>query len=311
MLNRRHIRAKVMQLLYSEKDNLNHKILFKKLTKTMHEMYDLYLLMISFLIRLRLRAINYQKKSSKKHIKTENDVNPNMRFIENKFLIKLCNDKSIRNKIKNSVYNWGNNMDYVDLILKDIFSSDIYKLYMQSPYISFQEDTNFIIEIFKKIIVPNSKLYDYIQDKNISWSDDFPVVNTFIVKLFSKIPSNKKSNLFTTKLFKDSKDERFGFDLIESTIKNSDKYDDEIVSMTKNWDKDRIAKIDLIILKMAICEFQEFIDIPAKVTINEYIELAKDYSTPKSNVFINGILDKILKKYIDNKTLNKKGRGLM
>ena len=211
-------------------------------------MYDLYLLMISFLIRLRERAINYQKKSSKKHIKTENDVNPNMRFIENKFLIKLCNDKSISNKIENSFYNWDNNLDYVDLILKDIISSDIYKLYMQSPFISFQEDTNFIIEIFKKIIVPNSKLYDYIQDKNISWSDDFPVVNTFMVKLFSKIPSKKKANLFTPKLFKDSKDERFGFDLVESTIKNSDKYDDEIISKTKNWDKDRIAIIDLIIL---------------------------------------------------------------
>ena len=112
-------------------------------------------------------------------------------------------------------------------------------------------------------------------------------------------------------MFKDKQDQTFGLELIKKTLENCQLYNSEIISKTKNWDKDRIAKIDFILLQMAICEIQEFSNIPAKVTINEYIELAKEYSTPKSNVFVNGVLDKIVNEYRNNKTLNKKGRGLM
>jgi N utilization substance protein B len=182
---------------------------------------------------------------------------------------------------------------------------------MSSCESSLENDVTFVVEIFREIIVSNNKLYDYFQDKNITWVDDFPVVNTFIVKLFKRVTYNLKTKFFTPNLFKDKEDEAFGFKLMKATRDNFEVYNSEIISKTKNWDKDRIAKIDFVLLQMAICEFQEFPSIPTKVTINEHIELAKEYSTPKSNVFINGVLDKIVKDYRNQKTLNKKGRGLM
>ena len=122
---------------------------------------------------------------------------------------------------------------------------------------------------------------------------------------------NSKTNFFTPSLFKDETDENFGFELMKVTLENYEIYNLKIISKTKNWDEERIAKIDFILLQMALCEFQEFPSIPIKVTINEYIEIAKEYSTPKSNVFINGVLDNIVKEFKEEKSLNKKGRGLI
>ena len=129
--------------------------------------------------------------------------------------------------------------------------------------------------------------------------------------MFKKFSSNSKTNFFTPSLFNDDTDENFGFELMKVTLENREIYNSKIISKTKNWDEERIAKIDFILLQMALCEFQEFPSIPIKVTINEYIEIAKEYSTPKSNVFINGVLDNIVKEYKEEKSLNKKGRGLM
>jgi N utilization substance protein B len=206
---------------------------------------------------------------------------------------------------------WEQDGEYVELIYQDLIKSDLYESFMSNSKSSLENDVAFVVEVFREIIVSNNKLYDYFQDKNITWVDDFPVVNTFIVKLFKRITTKLKTEFFTPNLFKDKEDEAFGFKLMKATRDNFEVYNAEIISKTKNWDKDRIAKIDFVLLQMAICEFQEFPSIPTKVTINEYIELAKEYSTPKSNVFINGVLDKIVKDYRNQKTLNKKGRGLM
>ena len=138
-----------------------------------------------------------------------------------------------------------------------------------------------------------------------------PVVNTVLVKLLGKSKQDNNKDYFTPQLFKDKEDKAFGLKLLKHTIENLDPYTEEISLKTKNWDKDRIADIDFVLLQMAICEFHEFPSIPTKVSINEYIEIAKEYSTPKSNVFINGVLDKIVKEYHETKTLNKSGRGLM
>ena len=145
----------------------------------------------------------------------------------------------------------------------------------------------------------------------MTWIDDLPVVNTALVKLLNKSKEENSETYFTPQLFKDDEDKAFGLSLLKDTIKNLESYTDEISLKTKNWDKDRIADIDFVLLQMAICEFHNFPSIPTKVSINEYIEIAKEYSTPKSNVFINGVLDKIVKEYDENKTLNKIGRGLM
>jgi N utilization substance protein B len=312
MLNRRHIRAKVMQVLYAQTANSKENDSALQLQNSMEHMYKLYLLMTSLLIKLRERAIDHQKRSEKKYIKTQEDVNPNMRFVDNFLLQKLTEDTALNAELEShKIQYWEQDGEYVELIYQDLIKSDLYESFMSNSKSSLENDVAFVVEVFREIIVSNNKLYDYFQDKNITWVDDFPVVNTFIVKLFKRITTKLKTEFFTPNLFKDKEDEAFGFKLMKSTRDNFEVYNAEIISKTKNWDKDRIAKIDFVLLQMAICEFQEFPSIPTKVTINEYIELAKEYSTPKSNVFINGVLDKIVKDYRNQKTLNKKGRGLM
>lgn len=301
-----------MQVLYAQTANSKENDSALQLQNSMEHMYKLYLLMTSLLIKLRERAIDHQKRSEKKYIKTQEDVNPNMRFVDNFLLQKLTEDTALNAELEShKIQYWEQDGEYVELIYQDLIKSDLYESFMSNSKSSLENDVAFVVEVFREIIVSNNKLYDYFQDKNITWVDDFPVVNTFIVKLFKRITTKLKTEFFTPNLFKDKEDEAFGFKLMKSTRDNFEVYNAEIISKTKNWDKDRIAKIDFVLLQMAICEFQEFPSIPTKVTINEYIELAKEYSTPKSNVFINGVLDKIVKDYRNQKTLNKKGRGLM
>ena len=301
-----------MQVLYAQTANSKEDDSALQLQNSMEHMYKLYLLMTSLLIKLRERAIDHQKRSEKKYIKTQEDVNPNMRFVDNFLLQKLAEDTALKAELEShKIQYWEQDGEYVELIYQDLIKSDLYESFMSNSKSSLENDVAFVVEVFREIIVSNNKLYDYFQDKNITWVDDFPVVNTFIVKLFKRITTKLKTEFFTPNLFKDKEDEAFGFKLMKATRDNFEVYNAEIISKTKNWDKDRIAKIDFVLLQMAICEFQEFPSIPTKVTINEYIELAKEYSTPKSNVFINGVLDKIVKDYRNQKTLNKKGRGLM
>ena len=301
-----------MQVLYAQTANSKEDDSALQLQNSMEHMYKLYLLMTSLLIKLRERAIDHQKRSEKKYIKTQEDANPNMRFVDNFLLQKLAEDTALNAELEShKIQYWEQDGEYVELIYQDLIKSDLYESFMSNSKSSLENDVAFVVEVFREIIVSNNKLYDYFQDKNITWVDDFPVVNTFIVKLFKRITTKLKTEFFTPNLFKDKEDEAFGFKLMKATRDNFEVYNAEIISKTKNWDKDRIAKIDFVLLQMAICEFQEFPSIPTKVTINEYIELAKEYSTPKSNVFINGVLDKIVKDYRNQKTLNKKGRGLM
>lgn len=314
MLNRRHIRIKVMQIIYALNGNEGSdlKVDERSLLKSMEGMYNLYLLLISLLIEVHKKAEDYLIKSQQKHLATSEEKNPNRKFINNEILLYLKENTLLQNKFEDyKITNWELDDEYVDVIFKTLLESDIYKDYMSTKVSTFKEDKTFIIDFFKTIIAPNDKLYEYLEDKNITWVDDLPVVNTAIVKLLRKIKANSSAVHFTPKLFKDTEDKEFAVELLKKTALNLKTFSETISDKTTNWDKDRIANIDFVLLQMAICEFQKFPSIPVKVTINEYLEIAKEYSTPKSNVFINGILDKLVKEYSDNGTLNKIGRGLM
>jgi len=314
MLNRRHIRVKVMQIIYALKGNKNEDL--KKdeqfLLQSIENMYNLYLLILSLLVEVQSQAEAYLIKSKKKHLATAQDKNPNKKFINNAVLTHLKNNTLfIKELEKRKIDNWKLDNEYVEIIFKTLLKSELYKNYMSNNTSSFQEDKTFIVEFFKTIIAPNEKLYNYLEDKNITWLDDLPVVNTTIVKLLRKMKTNSEEHHFLPKLFKDIDDKDFAIELLQKTVLNSNTFSDEISAKTINWDKDRIATIDFGLLQMAICEFQKFPTIPVKVTINEYLEIAKEYSTPKSSVFINGILDKLVKEYEAKGTLNKAGRGLL
>ena len=314
MLNRRHIRVKVMQLIYafknSESDDL--KLPQKFLLQSIDDMYNLYLVLLSLMIEVQLRAEDYLIKSKDKHLATDQDKNPNSKFVNNQLLIQLRDNKSLQEVLeKKKPNNWKLDSDYVEIIFKEILESDLYTEYMKNEASNYNEDRKFVLNVFKNIIAPNEKLYDYLEDKKLTWLDDLPVVNTGIVKLIKKVKADSPESYFLPELYKDEEDKQFAIDLLNKTILNQIKYNKEIADKTTNWDSDRLAVLDSILLKLAICEFQNFPSIPTKVTMNEYLEIAKEYSTPKSSVFINGILDKIVKEYTKNGKLNKIGRGLM
>jgi len=199
---------------------------------------------------------------------------------------------------------------YVDLIYENLTKNELFSKYINSEEISYKNDKNFIAKFYKNIIVANDKLYSYLEDRNINWIDDFPLINTIILKLINKSKEVNSKTYFLPKLYKDKLDKIFAKDLLKKTIKGYSNYNNEISKKIKNWDADRIARLDYVMLNMAICELIEFKTIPIKVTLNEYIEISKEYSTPKSNVFINGILDGIAKDFLKSGKIIKEGRGL-
>ena len=303
-----------MQLIYAfqggESDDL--KIQERLLDKSMTGMYELYLLLIDLMIKVVDKAENHLQIAKQKHLATEADKNPNYKFISNSILSTIKANETLLEALgTHKITNWDFDDEYVDVIFRSTIKSDLYDKYMGSQKMSIEEDRDFILKWFKTIIAPNEKLYDYFEDKKITWLDDLPVVNTLIVKVLKKLNDDNASDLLVPDLFKDKDDKQFGIDLLNKTILNTTSLNEEIAEKTMNWDKDRIANIDLVLLQMAITELKKFPSIPIKVTINEYLEIAKEYSTPKSSVFVNGILDKLVKEYQAKGTLNKMGRGLM
>ncbi|GAA3567687.1 transcription antitermination factor NusB [Snuella lapsa] len=314
MLNRRHIRVKVMQTIYAfkggESDDFSKDQKF--LLFSIDNMYNLYLLVISLLLEVLKRAESDLQKKQRKHLATKEDKDPNRKFVNNEVFKILQENVALKDELEtHSVNDWQLDSEYVDVIFKAIVNSDLYKEYMQTRVSDFKEDKLFIIDVFKEIIAPNDKLYDYIEDKNLTWLDDLPTVNTTILKLLRKVKRNVAENHFTPKLYKDIEDKQYAIDLFRKTLLNRTTINKEIELKTQNWDSERIASIDFVLLQMAIGELKFFPSIPVKVTINEYLEIAKEYSTPKSSIFINGILDKLVKEYTEAGTLNKVGRGLM
>jgi N utilization substance protein B len=189
--------------------------------------------------------------------------------------------------------------------------SDAFNDYMATRTSDFNEDKDFVILMLKEFIAPNEKLYDYLEDTKLTWLDDLPIVNTAILKFLKKLKESSPQETKLPKLFKSPEDEEFGIDLFRKVYVNDEELSNEMQGKTPNWDKERIAEIDTILIKMALCEFLNFSSIPVKVTINEYLEIAKEYSTPKSSIFINGVLDKLSKEYQEENRLNKIGRGLL
>ena len=303
-----------MQTLYASKgsESDNTKTNEKFLLQSLDSMYDLFMAQLSLLIEVHKKAKDRLEKTQKKFLATQEEKNPNSKFVNNEVLVKLNSNEALQEQLEAQKENlWYLGFEYVDVILKSILDSDIYKDYMVTKTSTFKEDKDFVIDIFSEIIAPNDKLYDYFEDKRITWLDDLPVVNTAILKLLKRVKPSSEGKFFTPRLFKDMEDRDFGVELLKKTILNQAAFNEEISSKTRNWDTDRITQIDIVLMQMAICEFQKFPSIPVKVTINEYLEIAKEYSTPKSSNFINGILDKIVKEYTSEGKLNKIGRGLM
>ncbi|MTG97705.1 MULTISPECIES: transcription antitermination factor NusB [Myroides] len=313
MLNRRHIRIKVMQSLYmmQQSNSENIQVGEKFLNNSIEDVQDLYLLVLTTLVEVRKKEEEYISIAQKKHLATSAERNPNKRLIENSVLLLLENSISITSKLEEKkLTQWSVYDNYITMLLEEIKESDIYKSYMAKSSVTFEDDRDFVVDIFTEIIAPNEKIYSFFEDYKLTWLDDLPVINTLIQKQLKKL-KERDTQVFVPKIFKDEEDADFATNLYRKTILNFQELFREFEDKTPNWDADRIAEIDTIILRMAICEMLKFNSIPVKVTINEYLEIAKEYSTPKSSIFINGVLDGISKAYAEEGRLNKVGKGLL
>jgi N utilization substance protein B len=314
MLNRRHIRVKVMQSIYAmhqnDSDNMEREEKF--LFQSIENIRDLYLIMVSALVELRNSEEDFIVKSTKKHLATAEERNPNKKFVNNLVLNLLNESNALGIALEDrKINNWKNNDDYVLILLEAVKSSEVYAKYMETRDNNFNEDREFVANLFTEVIAPNEKLYEYLEDHKLTWVDDIPLVNTLLSKQLHQLTPEGRDAFFVPKLYKDADDKDFVRELFRKTVLNEVELAKEFIDKTPNWDTERIAEVDSIILKMAICEFLKFPSIPVKVTINEYLEIAKEYSTPKSSIFINGILDNLVKEYQTDKKLVKTGRGLM
>jgi N utilization substance protein B len=266
--------------------------------------------MLTSMTEIRKKEIVFLDASSKKHLATPEEKNPNKKFVNNAVLQLLEENSSLNSALeKRKINNWSMNDDYILILLNGIKQSKLFEKYMSTNKSSFEEDKQFVIDMFTELIAPNEKLYEYLEDDKLTWIDDIPLVNTQILKQLQQI--SEKSDFNVPKLYKDEEDKEFVSSLFRKTVLNEVELAKQYIDKTPNWDADRIAEIDTIILKMAICEFFKFPSIPIKVTINEYLEIAKEYSTPKSSIFINGILDNLVKEFQTQNKIVKTGRGLM
>ncbi len=312
MVNRRHIRVKVMQSVYAMQQSNSNDLAreLKFLKHSIQKMSDLYALNLQLLIEVQKLAHKKMELSKKKILATKEDLQPNIKFLDNKFINQLRQSVSLEGYVElNNLKNWEIDTEYVKIIWEELQSHEIYKEYMASSEESYNSDRDFVVNFYKEIIATNDKLYDYYEDKMISWVDDIPFVNTWVVKSLNK--QSPKNPFVLGGLYKDNDDKEFVSDLFNKTMLHHHKYEEDIHEKTPNWEADRIADIDMILIKMGITEFLHFPSIPSRVTINEYIEVAKDYSTNKSGYFVNGVLDKISKEYTESKKMVKIGRGLI
>jgi len=304
-----------MQCIYaltqSEDDSLEKQQKF--LNVSIANVYTLYLLLLGLLIELHQLVKKHADHSPKKYLAEEGVKFPEpQRLANNQLLRQIVENGALKKEIsKRKLNHWYLNGEYVKILYKEMVESDIYTSYMGLGKTDFERDKNFVLDLYREIIAPNEKIYEYFEDDKLTWVDDIPIVNTFLVKRLKKAKPDNVERFYLPRLLKDEQDMVFAKDLLVKTLLNNAEWEREIQAKTPNWDKDRIAEIDHILLKMAICEFVHFSSIPEKVTINEYLEIAKEYSTPKSSIFINGILDKLVKEYKTTGKIQKMGRGLL
>ncbi len=312
LFNRRYLRVKVMQAVYAY-DSANQDLVAgeKMLVKSLDEVYNLYIQMLSLLLEVVAAERKSLERNKEKRLVTENDLNPNTRFAENGAAVTLENNKKFR--LYSEKINWNVESDTVIKIRRSLKEDKKFMAYMSNPRHNYQHDVEILIHIFKNYIAVNDTILDMFEERNIYWYDDVQMVAINVVKTISSLrPTHGEDDLVLTALFKNQKDDlKFVKELYHKTILQSESSMKLIEKYTKNWDVDRIARLDTVIMKISITEFISFPSIPVKVTINEYLEIAKNYSTEKSRVFINGILDKVLIDLKSDDRLNKSGLGLI
>ena len=309
MITRRHLRTKVMQALYAQQldptDNL--KAGESWILKSSQDFYLLYITLLDLFRELHACGYALYEKNTKKHLQEdENETNP--KFFSNKALLALCDNAALATQVKKHKLNyWKNHNEYVRLVWDEITASAIYDKYLKTETTSLAQDQYFLVQLFSTVIAPFDRLGEFMEEVNISWVDDAPLANTIVRNSLKRVA---EPDAIITVLYKDDEDRKFSLELFRKVVLNKPEFIEEIKGRTPNWDSDRIAELDFTLLLMALAELFYFPSIPVNVTINEYLEIAKEYATPKSSMFINGVLDNVVKDITKQKRIRKNARGM-
>ena len=312
MLNRRHLRIKVMQTLYAfqQSEGKDYRQQEKGLLSNIDKVYEMYISLLVLINDVVQYADIDAIDRANKHLPSEADLNPNLKIIDNLFIKMLNENEDYLQAVRKYKISWDFDPELARSLFASLKASEEYKNYLAAEVQDLHSDKDIIKFIFKKIILKSELAQNAFEDKHINWQVDQDVLQAMIAKTlknFSEEGSQKLAEISSNW----SEDKEFVIDLFHKTIANDESFQSMIAGKTKNWEADRIAMMDVLIMKMAIAEMIYFSSIPVKVTMNEYLEIAKEFSTPKSNSFINGILDKILEELTKENKIRKYGRGLI
>jgi N utilization substance protein B len=297
MINRILIRIKVLQIVYAcyQSGGTDVKVAENELLLSLRRSYDLYyyfLLLIVEVTRLRERRLETGKG---KYRPCEEELSPNTRLVENRFARQVQDNETLRKYVKDHGISWVNESDFVKRILDLILESEIYRVYLKRPEVSYEIDREFWRSVFRNLICGNTALEEALEDMSIYWNDDVDIIETFVIKTIRRFSESEGSRQELLPMYKDDEDREFAVTLFRQALLHGDEYRERIDAHLQNWESERIANMDMIIMQVAIAEIMHFPKIPFIVTLNEYIDAARYYSTPKSGLFINGILDSIIR----------------
>lgn len=313
MISRHLLRIKVLIILYAyfKSDNKSDVKFENDLFFSINKTYDLYHLLLILIVDIKNYAEEKINLARQKRIPSPEDLNPNTKFIDNKVINRLEKNKSLNSYILNNKLSWAENPELIKQLYNNIIQSSIYKAYMTNEKSSYKLDKQFVVDVFANIIVNSEFVSQILEEKSIYWNDDIEFVVSMIVQTINGFKETDDEYKSLMSLFKNEDDKDFVKMLFYKTISNHEANKTIINEFTKNWDFDRIAFMDKLIMETAITEILEFPSIPIKVSLNEYIEISKFYSTQKSSVFINGVLDKIINQLQKDNKIIKTGRGLI
>ena len=313
MISRRLLRVKVLQMLYAYYKNDDRSLAKseKELFFSIGKAYDLYHYLLLLLVDVAFIAEKKIEAGRNKLIPTPVDIHPNTRFIENKLLKQLADNVQLNSYVETHTISWADQDGFVRGLYKTITESDLYSNYMNAENNDFAADKKLVEKIFMNIIAKDENFYSLMEDKSIYWNDEIEFILSMVVRTVKQFKADDNEHTSLLPLFKDSDDEEFVKVLFRKTVLKHEENLGLIKENTKNWDLERIAFMDILIMEMSLTEIQEFKSIPVKASFNEYLEIAKYYSTENSSTFINGLLDKMIKDLQKEGKINKIGRGLI
>lgn len=296
MINRILIRIRVIQIVYAWYQNRDKDLrqVEKELLLGLQKSYDLYYYLLLLMVEITDLYEKRVETKRGKFLPTHEDLNPKMHLINNQFINQLRGSNMFKSYIAERPMSWESNLNFVRGLLDSILDSDTYKEYTLLEKPTYKDDKEFWRKTFRTLIQRNEMLDEILEDESIFWNDDVEIVQSFVIKTIKQFNKSEKENQPLLPMFNDDEDRKYATSLLRETLANGKEYREKITQHAENWDFERIAFMDVVIMQVAIAELYEFASIPIRVTLNEYIDLAKSYSTPKSSTFINGVLDAIV-----------------